>query len=98
MPGAVMMDMTGWSSPIDTASQTERKTAQGLAVQGYATAQSHATSVAHAIWPLWYPLEYKRRSRPRWKRGARGIVEESSSEANSGPEERRVETYKIYIL
>jgi hypothetical protein len=66
-PGAVMMDMTGWSSPIGAARQTERKIAQGLALQGYAIAQSRVTSIVHAVRPLWYPLEYKRRARPRWR-------------------------------
>jgi hypothetical protein len=65
-PGAVMKDRTGWSSPIGAVCQTERKTAQGLALHGYTT-QSHVTSVAHVVQPLWYPLEYKRRARPRWR-------------------------------
>jgi hypothetical protein len=70
-PDTVMVDMTDWSSPIDAVRQTERKTAQSLALHGYTTAQSHVTSVAYAMWPLWYPLEYKRRARPRWiKKGA----------------------------
>jgi hypothetical protein len=38
--------------------------AWSLALQGYTTAQSRVTSIMHAIWPLWYPLEYKRRARP----------------------------------
>jgi hypothetical protein len=67
MPGTVLMHMTGWSSPICAARKTERKIAHGKVLQGYATAQSHVTSVTHAVWPLWYPLEYKRRARPRWR-------------------------------
>jgi hypothetical protein len=66
-PGVVMKDRTGWSSPIGAARQTERKTAQGLALHGYTTTQSRVTSVAHVVQPLWYPLEYKRRARPRWR-------------------------------
>jgi hypothetical protein len=30
MPSAVLMHMTGWSSPICAAHQTKRKTAHGL--------------------------------------------------------------------
>jgi hypothetical protein len=47
-----------------SARRSER-IARGLALQGYDTAQSHVTSVTHVVWPLWYPLEYKRRARPR---------------------------------
>jgi hypothetical protein len=66
----VMTDKTDWSSPIGVAHQAELKTARCLALQGYATAQSRVTSVTHAIWLLWYPLEYKRRVRPRLAREA----------------------------
>jgi hypothetical protein len=59
MPGTVLMHMTGWSSPICAARKTERKIAHGKVLQGYATAQSHVTSITHAIRPLWYPLSIK---------------------------------------
>jgi hypothetical protein len=62
--GAVMMDWTGWSSPIGAVRHMDKKTARGLALQGYATAQSRVTSATHADWPVWYPLKYKRRARP----------------------------------
>jgi hypothetical protein len=62
--GAIMMDWTGWSSPSAQHARRGEKTAQGLALQGYATGQSRVTSVTHADWTLWYPLKYKRRDRP----------------------------------
>jgi hypothetical protein len=58
---------TGPAGQVPSVQRTRRskRTTRSLALQGYATAQSRVTSVTHADWPLWYPLEYKRRARPQ---------------------------------
>jgi hypothetical protein len=63
--GMVNADETGRSRPIGAACRPARKTTWLIALQVYSTAQNHATSVSHAYWPLWYPLDVKRRARSR---------------------------------
>jgi hypothetical protein len=52
-----MMDWTAGQVPSVQRARQSEKTARGLALQGYATAQSRVTSITHVDWPLWYFLK-----------------------------------------
>jgi hypothetical protein len=92
-PRAVMMDWTGWSSPIGAARQMEREDSSGPSPAG----------LCHRSEPCGIPLSIKggpshhrqeRHKRRRQKHRPKGkvLVEKL------GFKERSVETYKIYIL
>jgi hypothetical protein len=57
VPGHVNDVEIGRSCPISTACRLAWRTTRLVDPQGYATSQNHATSISHAFWPLWHPLE-----------------------------------------